>query len=386
MTTHIFVVDYTTFKVHLENLFIGTGARKGASDFNDSNLHHSTERNLVGMVADANRIRKENKVIFYLQQNAGAGIGEGKFYGIFKAVHDWSFLDNDDGNQYLKSLLIKSLNFRALIKPYKIYPQGVTEWEALDEIREIQSPHQMLWSLIYRKLKGRRGNTMITIYESERLCHLIKSKNQFEQLPINGKKISYDLVQQKIISTEEPIPHYMGRKDNIDVLPKLINKYNKYQAFETHLQAYIIKNIGKGINKSLDICLLDEPGKIEWIGNEVYCGVGMQRIDIMISIKEDDEKIVVPIELKHGHISSHITGQMQRYVNWIKQYYLPNRIGYIKPTLICKKADNKNDLAYREALSKFNNFNHKNSNNCRVLKYIEFSLVNDDLFFEVVNY
>jgi len=71
-----------------------------------------------------------------------------------------------------------------MIEPYKVYPIGVTEWEALDEIKYIQSPNQMLWSLIYRKLRANRGNTMITIYESERLIKLIKDKNNSKTLKL----------------------------------------------------------------------------------------------------------------------------------------------------------------------------------------------------------
>ncbi|PJE81157.1 hypothetical protein COU58_03995 [Candidatus Pacearchaeota archaeon CG10_big_fil_rev_8_21_14_0_10_32_42] len=41
----------------------------------------------------------------------------------------------------------KSLTFRVLLEPYEVYAQGVTEWEALDEIKLIQFPNQMLWSL-----------------------------------------------------------------------------------------------------------------------------------------------------------------------------------------------------------------------------------------------
>jgi hypothetical protein len=63
-----------------------------------------------------------------------------------------------------------------------IYAKGVTEREALDEIKLIQSPNQILWSLIYRKLKGNRGNTMITIYESERLFKLLRNKNNRQTL------------------------------------------------------------------------------------------------------------------------------------------------------------------------------------------------------------
>ena len=172
MTTHVFIVDINTFKYHLEYLFAGTGAQDLYIDFNNnsnSSLNYAIENNLVSMISDSQRIRKGDYIIFYLQQNRAKKVYEGKFYGIFKAKDNHSFLDNNDKNQFLKDNLNKSLTFRTMIEPYKVYPIGVTEWEALDEIKYIQSPNQMLWSLIYRKLRANRGNTMITIYESERL-------------------------------------------------------------------------------------------------------------------------------------------------------------------------------------------------------------------------
>src|SRR3989344_8807730 len=185
MTTHVFIVGSTTFKIHLEYLFVGTGAMDNIVDFNDkstSSLHSTKENMLVSMISDASRIRKGDLIIFYLQQSFSDKIFDGKFYGIFKAKNDWSFLDNNSKNQYLKRNLGKSLTFRTLVEPYKVYAEGVTEWEALDEIKNITSPNQMLWSLIYRKLKGNRGNTMVTIYEAERLTQLIRNKNNQTEL------------------------------------------------------------------------------------------------------------------------------------------------------------------------------------------------------------
>jgi len=123
---------------------------------------------LLGMIADSQRIRKGDFIIFYLQQSYSDKIYEGKFYGIFKVKEEPSFLDNNNSQQFLKNELQKSLTFRTIIEPFEVYAKGVTEWEALDEIKHIPSPNQMLWSLIYRKLKGNRGNTMITTYESEK--------------------------------------------------------------------------------------------------------------------------------------------------------------------------------------------------------------------------
>jgi predicted RNA-binding protein len=389
MTTHIFIVDAKTFKVHLEYLFAGTGAKDYSIDFNsqeNTTLHHSIENMLTGMMADASRIRKDDQVIFYLQMSYAEKIFEGKFFGIFKAKNDWSFLDNKNNNQYLKNELGKSLTFRTLIEPAKVYSVGVTEWEALDEIKGMTSPNQMLWSLIYRKLKGNRGNTMITIYESERLCQLIRDKNNRQELNVRNHKLTFDQVEQKIVLTSDNINTYAGRKEEINLLQRLITKYNANKSFETHLQAYIVRNIGKEINQSLDDCILGENSKFEWLGNEVSCGVGMQRIDIMISTTQNNQRILLPIELKAVEADIINTKQIQRYIDWIEQYYTPNRQSDIQPFLVSKKIDNKNTEKYRKIIYTFNEFNTKNSRRCNNLKYIEYHLENDELVFEVINY
>jgi hypothetical protein len=105
MTTHVFVVDETTFKIHLENMFAGTGMKKKGGnkrednvgifiDFNNKQttlLGSKLEDTIVGMSADACRIRKNDKIIFYLQQTQDRHTKEpkeGKFFGIFKAKDD----------------------------------------------------------------------------------------------------------------------------------------------------------------------------------------------------------------------------------------------------------------------------------------------------------
>jgi predicted RNA-binding protein len=389
MTTHVFIVDSTTFRVHLENLFAGTGAKDNVVDFNNSqntSLHSTTENMLVGMTADANRIRCGDTVIFYLQQDFAKNIYEGKFFGIFEAQEDWSFLDNNDSEQYLRDQLLKSLTFRTLIKPFRVYPEGVTEWEALDEIRHIQSPNQMLWSLIYRKLKGNRGNTMITIYESERLCQLIRDKNTRQEININNHRLTFDQTTQRIIVTNDNANNYTGRKEDINLLPRLIAKYRANRSFEAHLQSYIVKNIGKGINRDLDNCVLDSNTIIEWLGNEVSCGVGMQRIDIMLSVTRNGQRIVIPVELKAVEANVTNTKQLQRYIDWIEQYYTPNRQSDIQPVLVAKKIEDKNGTGFRDIIRSFVEFNTQNSRRCNCLKYIEYYVDNNNLIFNNVNY
>ena len=388
MTTHVFIVDSTTFKLHLEYLFAGTGAKDNKIGFNNNpntSLHATTENMLIGMIADGGRIRRRDQIIFYLQQEFSKKIFEGKFFGIFEAKNDWSFLDNNDRQQYLKKELGKSLTFRTLIEPYKVYAEGVTEWEALDEIKNMTSPNQMLWSLIYRKLKGNRGNTMITIYEAERLIQLIRNKNNRTELNCQNKVLSFDAAAQKIVCLNERPRAYTGRQEEINLLPRLIAKYQAGNSFESHLQAYITKNLGKGINKSLDKAILDD-AKIEWFGNEVSCGVGMQRIDIMPSVIKNEQRILIPVELKAVEADEKNIVQIQRYVDWIEQYYIPNRQSDIQPVLVAKKIANKRTSACQRLVDSFSRFNNASKKRCASLKFVEFEIKNDDLIFEKVSY
>jgi len=378
-TAHVFIVDHKTFPYHLEYLFAGTGAKDSSIDFNGQpNTQYPKKENmLVSMMSDACRIRKGDPIIFYLQQSLEKGIREGRFFGLFKAAQDHSFLDNNDNDQYLKKELGKSLTFRTRIQPAAVYPEGVTEWEALDEIRSIRSPNQMLWSLIYRKLKGNRGNTMITLYEAERLCQLIRNKNRNNPpLPQNGR-LSFDVQMQRIIAKPNlpPLP-YRGRQEPLNIVPRFLTKLEERLACEVHLQCYITQHIGLGENASLDRLLL-EGDSLEWLGNEVSCGVGMQRIDIMLSRVRDSEKIVVPIELKIGTAKREHLSQIQRYVEWIRQYYIPNRPSTIQPVLIAK---GRNNLPVQDVDA----FNRANGVDCRPLLLLNFLIVNGDIVFNRV--
>lgn len=371
MTTHVFIVDATTFKYHLEYMFVGTGMKNISIDFNDSQttqLKTQTENTILSMIADFSRVKIGDLVIFYLQQNFQHGIYEGKFFGLFKVKSNF-FFDNNDEQQYLKQDLNKSLTFRCLIEPEIIYAQGVTEWEALDEIKTLQSPSQILWSLIYRKLKGNRGNTMITIYESERLVSLIRDKNLKKN--ISGVNFSFNSTSQEIIPISTHYT-YEGRQEQLNILPRLTYKYSRNNQFETHLQAHILQSGYKEIFKN-------QP--IEWLGNEVSCGVGMQRIDIMLSIDEKPRKIV-PIELKSTCVYVEILKQIQRYIDWLEQYYIPNRPSDIQPMVICRETVNKDSSSFQDFYQQVQIFNKEN--NILPLMYVEFKLQSSFITFNQV--
>ena len=379
MTMHVFVVDAQTFPVHLRYGFAGTGARDYRIDFNNSpTTRLRSENTLVGMIADVNRIRRGDSIVFYVQQNQSKGMPEGKFYGIFRATEDYPFIDDNDGAQFLKSELGKSLTFRVLFKPDRVYPIGVTEWEALDEIKDISKPNQMLWSLIYRKLKGNRGCTMITEYERERLCDLLDRKNEGKFLNPGPGSLGFNRSSQQIVPSSEIVSPYQGRKEAVNLMPRLAQKHREKKAFEPHLQAVIVGGLGRPGDGLSEILL--GASQMTWLGNEVSCGVGMQRIDVMIeSISNSGIRHIAPVELKAVTILPAHISQLQRYVDWIKQYFIPNRPSVISPALITLRSRYSRSNAVRNEILKFNGNNAGET--CERLRLVEYEVSDASLRF-----
>jgi hypothetical protein len=144
MTTHVFIVDQDTFPVHLKYLFAGTGFRDNDIDLNNPNtinLHHTVEKTIIGLLSDIKRVRVGDKVIFYLTQSAKT---EGKFFGIFKIKNNNHLVFHEKDGRYLFNELNKKLIFRTLLEPMQVYPVGVTEWEALDNIKDIKQPKDLI--------------------------------------------------------------------------------------------------------------------------------------------------------------------------------------------------------------------------------------------------
>lgn len=86
------------------------------------------------------------------------------------------------------------------------------------------------------------------------------------------------------------------------------------------------------------------------------CGVGMQRIDLMLSIVRNNNNVCLPIELKSTIAFLHITNQVQRYVDWIRQYYLPNRPSDLEPMIISRQITDKASQFYSQLIAEFNIF------------------------------
>lgn len=381
MNIHVFVVNQITFKQHLEYMFAGTGAKNRMRLFlekSDIKFQPTTERNLVGMIADISRIRPDDKIIFYLQATVN---NPGMFFGVFKAKSA-AFFDENDNKNYLSDELRKGLSYRIEIEADTVYSYGITEHEYLDDLTGKEAPYELCWSLIYRKLKGNRGCTMITPYEFEDLLCKIKKKNQDNQL--KGAGFTFDEGEVRII-TAKGTKQYNGRRKSLDIKPRLLYKAGKKNAFETHLQAYVMQKYDDGILKKL---LLPLGNGSAWVGNEVACGVGMQKIDTLIIEQNDEEIHVKVVELKdeepYEYILSH---QLRWYLQWVSQYIVPNLLKYKKPVVIhpCILARKTDNIDIIEKIRSVDLINSSIQNvSIAATEYIAFDIVNNDITFEKV--
>ena len=383
MNYHIFIVDQHTFKYHLEYMFAGTGAGDKEVPFladYSAYTHPTTERNLVGMIADVSRIREGDKIVFYLQAANG---NPGMFYGVFTAAST-AFFDENDGGNYLKDRMYKSLTFRIGIAPDCVYPKGVSEHEYLDSLSGVDYPYQMCWSLIYRKLKGNRGCTMITDYEFQRLVSKLQSIDDNNPFRRDITNFSFDS-DSFTIKENNQINIYGGRRDDISIKNRMLYKANKRNAFEVHLQAYIMQNFDKSPLMNL---LLPFPDMSCRVGNEVSCGVGMQRIDTMVIQENDSDVYIKVIELKCVTPYMDILDrQLPWYIEWVTDYVAPNytNIGKSVHIIPCVLAESSTNA---EFINKCRSFHQRytNTNNVSIeqAEYIGFNINKNDIGFQKI--
>jgi len=361
MTTHVFIVNKQTFPIHLQYQFAGTGAR-------ESEQH-------IELLADIKRVRPKDKVIFYLE-----GVG---FYGIFRVAQGTPLVFND--STYLGKELSKKLIYRVLIEPDDVYPGYVTEWEALDKLPLYAQ--EIIWSLIYRKFKAWRGCTPITIEESERLINMLRAKNCNQTLAVSADDAltwDPDTKEIKVLSGCRGNLQYTGARTQCkNILSEIIWRSKLKRAYEDCLQAYFTENIG--IDPKLEpIC--GKSKEIIWIGNEVFCGVGMQKIDIFTitsDSRENREHRV--IELKDEVVTPDVIVQLRRYVNWTLSYIKGTINSNIQPIVVAPlPISSKGRIKVADSCRNFHAFN--NEHIAKEIEYFEFEFDNNALIFNKISY
>ncbi len=363
MKTHVFIVNDNTFPSHLQFLFASTGAKNKNQD--------------ISLLSDIKRVRLGDFVLFYIEATTKV---KGGFYGIFMIANETPLVFHVTGKNAFKPNLGKKLIYRTLLEPYEVYPEGVPEWEALDSLPVYSTEIQ--WSLIYRKLKGKRGCTPLLPWEAQRLMDMIRYKNGGKPIATTGFTggFDWDIINRRII-TKKRKRYRSSRTFKFNVLTEMYNLKTMKRAYEVYLQLYFTENIG--INPNLDPIV---GSNLIWFGNEVACGVGMQKIDILTICQKEERKEYRLIELKDEPVQSQITDQIEYYVNWASQNsgrHLDGAFYWnIQPVIVAPPHNSRN---WQSIVNAFKNYNQKQIS--LPILYFEFNVHSGGtIIFQKINY
>jgi hypothetical protein len=365
---HVFIVDTKTFPVHLKYQFAATGAAE--SDFH------------IELMADINRVRPGDDVFFYLMQKAGKT--EGGLYGVFEVVDSNPLVFYERRGLPPKRELGKKLIYGVNIKPKVVYAKPVSESRALDDLPVYAN--EVIWSLIYRKLKGNRGCTAILPQESQRLIELIRSANPSGPIPLRRRYgLSWDAGNEMICAVSGITRYTFGAVNQPcpNVIRIMQQKYSAKQVFENYLQHYLLSY---STVPNYIAGFIPNGHTIKWLGNEVACGVGMRKIDILIISEDHNSNLLHTIvELKSDSAKPEIVDQISRYVNWVEQYVQVANSSNILPIIVARKIDRKykssggNTVRWQSLVDSFNRFNNIYAG--RNIKYYEFYFDNNRRFY-----
>jgi hypothetical protein len=342
---HVFIVDSRSFPLHLEYRFAGTYA--------------PTQRN-IGLYADIARVRQGHRAYFYLLKQG--------FYGPFKVDPDnrgvwWDRLNPT----FLEPALGRRLIYRVQVVTDDTYPLVVPEWDALD--RYLREPTRCLWSLVYRKLKGARGCTMIFPWEDNFLLALIKESNEKRgRTPLrlrDGEHVTWNAALNEIEILAGGFSEYAVPSDDHVGMPEdpLLGVLLE-RGGESHLQAFLTKNYGSFPDSEI---VFGRTETVTWVGNEVACGLGMQKIDLFVINEDDNGPLFRIIELKKDPPDERTVWQLARYIEWTKRFVPDAESNNIQPVLLCRNLFQM-PLSHSTKQS-FKEFNDASS--ARPLKYIE---------------
>lgn len=347
---HLFIVSERTLPVHLSYAFAGV-AKSDDFSWSHVEVNPQAERSQASLYADICRVHAGDELLFYLERPQHDLEREGgRFLGIFEVVSPFPFYE--PGGAYLQQELGLPLVYRLLIRPKEIFQQGLTEWQAMDEMTDVRTIHDIPWTLIYRKMEGGRGCTPLLPHEAQVLRRMLDLRNAGQR--VRAKQIAFDPDRLALISADpdshydppitassqqlrllppEPAREYTGdtsRCDHIDErLRYLIERTPR--RWELHLQAYLMQELGR--NAELTAALF--PGvTLSWIGNEIYAGAGMQSIDILLFSHNDTNRFIHLLELKSLVADSEAAAQLNRYIKWLKAHIPDISVHQIIPTIV----------------------------------------------------
>jgi len=155
-----------------------------------------------------------------------------------------------------------------------------------------------------------------------------------------------------IRNNQKSYESFLKTSKNLQVQPGHLRRNKSY---ESYLQLYFTENIGIDLNLNPIV-----GNNVRWFGNEVACGVGMQKIDILTICQNDERKEYRLIELKEEPVKPEIVDQIEYYVNWASQdlgRHLDGAFSWnIQPVIVTPPCNSRN---WQSVVNAFRNYNQK---------------------------
>lgn len=330
---HLFIVNERTLPVHLEYGFVGTGRREGKGDcsWDHVTIGSSGDRVQAGLYADICRVHRGDEILFYLEKPRNdLGREGGRFFGVFEAIDDAPLYER--AGAYLHDELGMPLIYRLRIRPMTVFRTGLTEWQAMDEMTDFRTVHDIPWTIIYRKMEGGRSCTPLLPHEAAGVRRMLDLRNAGQHLPPTG--VGFDPQQVCLAAGASQTPYRGPAAPAVGIQEYLRHLMtNTDRQWEVFLQAYLLQSIKRDPNLTRE---LFPEVDVTWIGNEVYAGAGMQSIDILVFPRSSQNTFIHLIELKSGSVTPDTAAQLNRYIKWLRSHIPDASVHQIIPTVVAQ--------------------------------------------------
>lgn len=287
---------------------------------------------------------------------------ESGFYGIFEVIDEPYIMEYTTSFQpeknvyglepYHNNVVNNYLWMRIKVRPKIIFPNPISEFTYLDDFTD----EVMSWTILYRKLFGKRSCTSIPPIEEQKLIRLLENANAQYQDTNKYNDLDLNLTREYVIGERKfrfkpdwnndirgggiKLSHFVVSQipSYITILPTegLLESAILYELSNPSQRVFLDSDSKDILFKA--ICHPQE--RVVWIGNQVVCSAGGSRSDVVtfqaLSGQADDTQTssINVIELKNQSLEPGDLQQVGKYARWFASTYAKGDIDTVRHIVI----------------------------------------------------
>lgn len=290
-----------------------------------------------------------------------AELGSG-FHGVFQVIDEPYVMEYTTSfhpeknvyglEPYHNNMVNNYLWMRIKVKPQTIFPNPISEFTYLDDFTD----EVVSWTILYRKLFGKRSCTSFPPIEERKLVRLLENTNADYQDSNEYDNLDINITREYLVGERRfrfkpdwnndsrgsgiKLSQFVANQipSNATILPSegLLESAVLYELSNPSLCVFLDK-VSKDILLKT-VCYPQE--RIAWVGNQVVCSAGGSRSDVVtfqaVSGQADDTQTasINVIELKNQSIEPGDLGQAGKYARWLASTYADGNIAAVRHILI----------------------------------------------------